>query len=143
MDVSTVEAARRAISLWHGSRRLLLKGWDQLWELLLPFSKRGATTRTRTTRCPSDRIATCRLVWPLRADSSVTSSFDVAAGLSGKTFTSESTYQAEMFSCWEPYSGKGEEQISQMRSLLMIGYLIPVVALFLRPVENMLPFKNP
>jgi len=25
----------------------------------------------------------------------------------------------------------------------MISYLMPVVALFLRPVENMLPVKNP
>jgi len=46
-------------------------------------------------------------------------------------------------SCCEPYSGKGEKQISQTRSFLMISYLMPVVALFLRPVENMLPVKNP
>jgi hypothetical protein len=82
-------------------------------------------------------------VWPLRADSRVTSCFDVAAGLSGKTFTSESTHQAEMLSCCEPYSSKGEKQISQTRSFLMMSYLIPVVALFLRPVENMLPVRNP
>src|SRR5260370_32304532 len=96
-------------------------------------------TRRRSQRCSSAPNGTCRLLWPLRADSSVTSSFDVAAGLSGKTFTSESTYQAEMLSCCKPYSGKGEKQISQRRSFLMIGYLMPVVALFLRPHELDLP----
>ena len=41
----------------------------------------------------------------------------------GKTFTSESTYQVGTFSCCEPYSGKEEEQISQTRSSLMLGYI--------------------
>src|SRR6266566_6840773 len=88
--------------------------------------------RIRTTRRDSDRIATCRLAWPLRADSSVSSSFDAVVGLSGKTLTSESTNQAEMLSCCEPYSGRGTKQISQTRIFLMIGYLIPIGALFLR-----------
>jgi len=82
-------------------------------------------------------------VWPLRADARAGSSFGIAAGLSGKTFTSESTYQAEMLPCCEPYNGRGIKQISQTRSFLMIGYLIPVGALFLPPVENMLAVKNP
>ena len=42
------------------------------------------------------------------------------------------TYQTEMLSCCEPYSGRGTKHVSQTRSFLMIGYLIPVSTLFLR-----------
>jgi hypothetical protein len=98
--------------------------------------------RTPITRCDSDRNAICRLVWPLRADSRGGATADSAAGLSGKTFTSESTYQAEILSCREPYNGRGLQQISQTMSFLMIGYLIPVGCCFREAVENVLPVEK-
>ena len=36
-----------------------------------------------------------------------------------------------------------EAGISQTRSFLVIGYLMPVDTMFLRPSETMLPVKNP
>jgi len=99
-------------------------------------------TLTRTTRCDSDRNATCRLVWPLRADTRASSNFEVAAGLSGKTLTSESTNQAEKLSRGAAFADREKKQINQTRNLSIISYPKPQALYFYEPVEVVFPAKN-
>src|ERR1700730_311649 len=100
-------------------------------------------TRTRTSRGDAERNATCRLLWQLRADSRGSSSFDVAAGLSGNTLSSESTNQAETLSRCAACAGRERKQIKQARSLRIISNLKLSARCFCEPIEVMFPFKNP
>jgi len=62
-------------------------------------------------------------VWPLRADARSSWSFDVTTGLSGNTFTSESTNQAEMLSRGATFADREKKQINQTRNLSIISSL--------------------
>jgi hypothetical protein len=99
-------------------------------------------TFTLATRCDSGRNATCRLVWPLRADTRASSNFEVAAGLSGKTLTSESTNQAEKLSRDTAFADREKKQINQTRNLSIISYPKSQALYFCEPVEVMFPSKN-
>jgi hypothetical protein len=76
-------------------------------------------------------------MWPLRADTRASSTFDGVAVLSGKTFTSESTNHAEKLSRCAAFSGREKKQITQAKTLHIIYYLEPVP-----PVEVAFAAKN-